>query len=749
MKTTTTIAITLLFCGQLQAHDPSDPEHAHPHVHAPRFQQAQPPPGPVATAAKATPAQAAPFAKFDPAVKTRWDDRFLYIEGNGLPAHNMMVGITAWQQQVPLPQAYTGANAWRIPRFPVPAEEPVSVRDRFLRGAIAIAANGIPIFNPQNNRGELSAEIGELDQWGGHCGRADDYHYHAAPLHLQTVLGAELPIAYALDGYPIYGLTEPDGSEPKGLDACNGHTTPELGYHYHASKEYPFVIGGFHGKVTEVDGQVDPQPRAQPVRPSLPALRGARITGFATSADGKERKLTYQIAGKDAFVDFAEAGGGTWKFVYTDPDGSKREETYRTGERGGRGEGNRPRRDDRPPGNPQPGDGHAKQGAATSPEIDALKKPVAGFSLSSPDIPDPARYPIEFTGDGAGASPSLAWNGAPAGTAGFALIMDHLTPDDTIKTNWVLWDIPANTTGLPKATKGTGRAGAGSRGSLGYDPPRSQGAGEKTYVITLYALSSAAAPSEPAEKVTREALMASMKGKILGSASLPVTYARDGGARSGDKRPLRAREIASEGPAPVIKPEMTDTMKLNVYADNWFMLYVNGRLVAVDPIQFTPHNVVGIDFLPEYPMTIAVLAKDNADPQTGLEYGSNIGDGGFCLKFADGTVTNSTWKAKSFFHGPINRNTANPKVKQETLPANWWAVDFEDSTWKNAREFSVEEVNPKQPFFDNDFKGAKFIWSDDIALDNTVIFRAKVEKPGWTPRWNTKPDLDVNGVDQR
>ena len=203
------------------------------------------------------------------------------------------------------------------------------------------------------------------------------------------------------------------------------------------------------------------------------------------------------------------------------------------------------------------------------------------------------------------------------------------------------------------------------------------------------------------------------------------------------------------GPPGLVKPSIADTIKLNVYADNWFMLYVNGRLVAVDSIQFTPHNVVSVDFLPEYPMTIAVLAKDNADPKTGMEYGTSIGDAGLCIKFADGTVTNATWKAKNFFHGPVNSDTANPKVIQEPLPANWWAINFDDSTWKNAKEYTVEEVDPKQPYFDNDFEGAKFIWTDDIALDNTVIFRTKVEKPGWTPRWNTKPDLDVTGVPTR
>jgi hypothetical protein len=255
-----------------------------------------------------------------------------------------------------------------------------------------------------------------------------------------------------------------------------------------------------------------------------------------------------------------------------------------------------------------------------------------------------------------------------------------------------------------------------------------------------------------------------MNGKVLASSSLRVVHSS--GVTVGQVRhvgqvgpqtvevPPAPPTVAEPkkgkgGPPGLVKPSIADTIKLNIYADNWFILYVNGRLVAVDPIQFTPHNVVSVDFLPEYPMTIAVLAKDNADPKTGMEYGTSIGDGGFCLKFVDGTVTNATWKAKNFFHGPINGDTANPQVKQEPLPENWWDTDFDDSTWQNAKEYAVEVVDPKQPYFDNDFEGAKFIWSDDIALDNTVIFRTKVEKPGWTPRWNTKPDLDVSGVPQR
>lgn len=289
----------------------------------------------------APPPQAAAFRKFAPAVRTRWDDDFLYIESNGLPAHGMMTGITSWQQQVPLPQPYRGTNAWRLPRRPEPATNPISMRDRFLRGAIAIAANGIPIFNPQNNRGEISRDIGELDQWGGHCGRADDYHYHIAPLHLQKALGPSLPIAYALDGYPIYGPTEPDGSPATNLDSCRGHASPELGYHYHASESYPFIQAAFHGKVTERDDQVDPQPRAQPLRPALPPLHGARITGFQRSGDSRF-SIAYQIGTQPHTIDYTILTDGSCRFTFEKSSPAESSATYQRGQASPGRSGTRP-----------------------------------------------------------------------------------------------------------------------------------------------------------------------------------------------------------------------------------------------------------------------------------------------------------------------------------------------------------------------------------------------------------------------
>lgn len=182
--------------------------------------------------------------------------------------------------------------------------------------------------------------------------------------------------------------------------------------------------------------------------------------------------------------------------------------------------------------------------------------------------------------------------------------------------------------------------------------------------------------------------------------------------------------------ATIRKPRMDDTIKANVYADNSFKLYINGELVAVDSIKFVPHNVISVDILPTYPMTIAVMGIDNADPKTGMEYANtNIGDGGFILKLGDGTVTDGTWKAKKISWGPVGGDTKNPRVENIPIPDAWFAVDFDDTDWPQAKEYSEETVGPKEPFFEHDFKGAKFIWSGDVLLDNIVLFRKTIASP--------------------
>ncbi len=187
------------------------------------------------------------------------------------------------------------------------------------------------------------------------------------------------------------------------------------------------------------------------------------------------------------------------------------------------------------------------------------------------------------------------------------------------------------------------------------------------------------------------------------------------------------------------KPQMSDTIRANIYGDNSFELYLNGRLVAVDSIRFIPHNVISVDILPEYPVTIAVRAQDNADTKTGMEYANtSIGDGGFILKFADGTVTNSSWKVMRVSWGPVGGDTKNPRTESVPEPSGWMSPEFDDSDWGSATEYTEEQIDPKAPYFESDFENARFIWTDDLKLDNTVLFRHVVKAP---PDGKTRPDF--------
>lgn len=491
------------------------------------------------------------FAPFEKSLGLRWDDRFFYVESNGMPDHQMMIGITAWQQQVPIPQNYKGSNAWRIPLYPVPARNPISAKDNFFSGAIALAINGIPIFNPIKNDGVTDTNLaGELDKFGGHCGRADDYHYHLPPTHLQENTGLGRPIAYALDGYPIFGFDEPDGKPAKDLDKFNGHKDSEGKYHYHSTKTYPYLNGGFFGEVTERDGQVDPQPHADPVRSALPPLRGATITGFDRTQDDKTMVVNYDLDGDKRGVRYTFREDGSIHFSYDDGTEGVRTETYR---RDGRNRGEQEKRKDQqkkdqrkkggPQGKNEPREkgernppakkggprGDSRQEQTNPPPNDSLQieSPRSGkFLLKSSAFMSGSKLPLEFTGDGEGISPPLAWEGAPAETASYALVMDHITRDGERKVYWVLWDIPASIRSLPKDSHEIGTTGATWKPGVDYVPPRSAGPGEKNYKLTLYALSVKPAPQARDGKVTRDELLNSIRGKVLDSAEMNVRHER-------------------------------------------------------------------------------------------------------------------------------------------------------------------------------------------------------------------------------
>ena len=159
--------------------------------------------------------------------------------------------------------------------------------------------------------------------------------------------------------------------------------------------------------------------------------------------------------------------------------------------------------------------------------------PAASFVLRSSAVADGGTLPAEFTGDGESATLPLEWNGTPAGTKSYALIMHHIDPQGIAKWYWTLYNIPAEVHRLPKNVKGVGTLGNNSiNDRTGYAPPHSKGPGAKTYICTVYALSAKLQLDVPPAQVSREVLLTAMKDRILATAALRVVYSRPEGAVS-------------------------------------------------------------------------------------------------------------------------------------------------------------------------------------------------------------------------
>ena len=176
------------------------------------------------------------------------------IASRGMANHAMMNGITATNLQVPIAQKFVGSNAWKIPLVPSIATTPTAVND----GPIGVAVNGVPIFNPCKQGGCQNGDtkvLGELDICNGHAGRADDYHYHAAPTCLMADQPAHYwdthPLGWALDGFAIFGYNDAAGSTATRDAICGGNplgnTNAPAGYSYHVTDTAPYVMSCLRG----------------------------------------------------------------------------------------------------------------------------------------------------------------------------------------------------------------------------------------------------------------------------------------------------------------------------------------------------------------------------------------------------------------------------------------------------------------------------------------------------------------------
>jgi phosphatidylethanolamine-binding protein (PEBP) family uncharacterized protein len=208
-----------------------------------------------------------------------------------------------------------------------------------------------------------------------------------------------------------------------------------------------------------------------------------------------------------------------------------------------------------------------------------------------------------------------------------------------------------------------------------------------------------------------------------------------------------------------------------VWADNWFALYANGKKVGEDSTPITTErsfNSEKIKFTATYPLTIGVIAKDFTENASGLEYigkpNQQIGDAGIILQIREvvsGRVvaqTSGDWKVLTINKAPLNSECVtsnNPivdcKSSNTEVPTSWASASYKDTSWKFATQFSKEEVGVKEGYFDFTWTpSASLVWSSDLKLDNVILLRKVVKTAPTVLATNllnlSSPDLNNGGT---
>ncbi len=259
------------------------------------------------------------------------DGTYAYIASNGLPTHAMMNGIIATNLQVPVAQNFFGANAWKIPLAPAIAAATTTAVD----GPIGVAINGVPIFNPCKQGGCQNGDtkvLGELDICNGHAGRADDYHYHAAPTCLMAGKAASYwntnPVGWALDGFAIFGYNNADGTPATRDGVCGGNTSAvtngPAGYSYHVTDASPYVLSCFRGTPSpDLAGQ---GAKFSPIR--QPPVTPFQVSGMTLTTDASDGYQVLQFTSARAFTSTATGSdnyanaAGTYNIRYKPVSGA-------------------------------------------------------------------------------------------------------------------------------------------------------------------------------------------------------------------------------------------------------------------------------------------------------------------------------------------------------------------------------------------------------------------------------------------
>lgn len=211
----------------------------------------------------------------------------------------------------------------------------------------------------------------------------------------------------------------------------------------------------------------------------------------------------------------------------------------------------------------------------------------------------------------------------------------------------------------------------------------------------------------------------------------------------------------------------TEAFTAYIFGDNYFELYVNGQLIAVDSVPFTPFNASVVKFTAQRPLNLAIMGVDwEENLGLGSEAGRGSsyypGDAGLVMQLQDASgeiiaITDTDWRAQTFYVSPLQDRdclVAEGQIRDSSscstaaasdgrafsaaywdLPADWMTAGFDDSSWPNAVAYTNETVGvDNKPgytnfteLFDAADADASFIWSSNLVLDNLVLLRRTIE----------------------
>ena len=153
------------------------------------------------------------------------------------------------------------------------------------------------------------------------------------------------------------------------------------------------------------------------------------------------------------------------------------------------------------------------------------KSPGGQMKITSNDFENGKLIPSKYTCDGSDISPSISWDGTPANTKSFVLIVDDPDAPHGTWDHWILFNIPSSVHQLPEnistLPEGT-REGKNSWDKTGYGGPCPP-SGVHRYFFKLYALDNVLTLKNGA---TKTEIMDAMKNHVIAESNLLGKYER-------------------------------------------------------------------------------------------------------------------------------------------------------------------------------------------------------------------------------